>query len=412
FHQVVDQDVQALAGLRQVLSGGDVVSVPHARRVLDAFPGVRLINGYGPTENTTFSTCRTVTAGDTTRVSIPIGTPISNSTAWVLDREMRPVPATVPGELYVGGDGIARGYLNAPALTAQRYVPDPFGPPGARLYRTGDRARWKDGSAEVRECGSAEVRGDGADSAPARNERTHALTHSRTAFLEFLGRLDGQVKIRGHRTEPGEVEAVLERHPSVATAVVAVREDVPGERRLVAYVVPARGTVADALPAALRTYARGLLPDHMVPAAVVAMETLPLTENGKVDRRALPAPRLQPTLRGAEPRTETERRLAAMWAEMLGVQRVGTDDRFFEIGGHSLLAVQMTGRLREEFGVIISLPRVLEADSVATLAAAVDAETAAMAAELEEELGLLSDDEVRALLEAEELHAAAGDGGR
>ncbi|MDB4948385.1 MAG: pcbAB [Gemmatimonadetes bacterium] len=370
FHQVVDQDVGAFAPLRQLLSGGDVVSAPHARRVLDAFPGLRLINGYGPTENTTFSTCRTVTRDDLERVSIPIGVPVASSTAYVLDERMRPVPACVPGELYVGGDGVARGYLNQPALTAGRYVPDPFAAtPGARLYRTGDRAR---------------RRADGA--------------------LEFLGRIDQQVKIRGHRTEPGELEAVLERHPSVASAVVVVRGDAGGDRRLAAYVVPARTADARDLPAHLREHVRGVLPEHMVPASVTVMDAIPLTANGKVDRRALPEPEpLRPDeADGTEPSTETERRLAGMWGELLRVERVYADDHFFALGGHSLLAAQMAARVREELGVGLSLPAVLKAGTVAALAAAVDAEVAAVQAELEAELAGLSDEEVRALLEAEE----------
>jgi amino acid adenylation domain-containing protein len=374
FHQVVDQDPQALVPLRQLLTGGDVVSVSHARRVREAFPRLRLINGYGPTENTTFSTCRTVAAEDLERASIPVGAPIANSTAYVLDGEMRPVPAGVPGELYVGGDGIARGYLRAPALTAARYLPDPFAAGGARLYRTGDRARrLPDGS------------------------------------IEFMGRLDGQVKIRGHRTEPGELEAVLERHPSVAGAAVTVREDVPGDRRLAAYVVPARGAegAADALPERLQAYARGVLPEHMVPASVTVLDALPVTPNGKVDRRALPAPRPRRPARMVEARTETERRLARTWCALLGVERVSADAAFFEIGGHSLLAAQMAARVREDFGVELGLTEVMAAPTLAGLAAAIDDAIAALTGELEAELAGLSDDEVRALLEAEELDGTA-----
>jgi amino acid adenylation domain-containing protein len=206
FHQMVDANLAGLGGLTQLLAGGDVLSVPHVRRVLEAHPHLRLVNGYGPTENTTFSCCHAVRPDDAERATIPIGRPIANTTAYVLDARLRPAPVDVPGELYVGGDGLARGYLRAPGLTAARYLPDPFSrDPGARMYRTGDRVRW---------------RPDGT--------------------LEFLGRADQQVKIRGHRIEPGEVQAVLERHPAVATAAVQVREDAPGERRLVAYVVPAR----------------------------------------------------------------------------------------------------------------------------------------------------------------------------
>jgi amino acid adenylation domain-containing protein len=206
FHQMVDASPETIGGLHQLLAGGDVLSVGHVARVLDGFPHVRLINGYGPTENTTFSCCRTVVADDAERASIPIGGPVANSTAYVLDGHLHPVPADVPGELFVGGDGVARGYLNAPGLTAERYLPDPFAErAGARMYRTGDRVR---------------RRPDGC--------------------IEFLGRIDEQVKIRGYRIEPGEVEAVLERSPSVTRAVVHVREDVPGDKRLVAYVIPAR----------------------------------------------------------------------------------------------------------------------------------------------------------------------------
>ncbi|HEU0016458.1 MAG TPA: amino acid adenylation domain-containing protein [Longimicrobium sp.] len=211
FHQMVDASLPALGGLRQLLAGGDVLSVPHVRRVLEAHPHLRLINGYGPTENTTFSCCHTVLADDAERASIPIGRPVSNSTAYVLGPALDPVPLDVPGELFVGGDGVARGYLGRPALTAEKYVPDPFSrAPGARMYRTGDRVR---------------RRADGT--------------------IEFLGRMDEQVKIRGHRIEPGEVEAVLARRDDVAAAVVDVREDAPGDRRLVAYVVPARPDAAE-----------------------------------------------------------------------------------------------------------------------------------------------------------------------
>ena len=212
FHQMVDTNLPGLGPLRQLLAGGDVLSVPHVRRVLDAHPELRLINGYGPTENTTFSCCHAIRPEDAERASIPIGRPIASTTAYVLNAGLRPVPVDVPGQLYVGGDGLARGYLRAPGLTAARYVPDPFSrTPGARMYGTGDRARW---------------RADGT--------------------LEFLGRIDQQVKVRGYRIEPGEVESVLDRHPAVAASVVHVREDAPGDRRLVAYVVPARADEPEA----------------------------------------------------------------------------------------------------------------------------------------------------------------------
>ncbi|HST62969.1 MAG TPA: amino acid adenylation domain-containing protein, partial [Longimicrobium sp.] len=221
FHLVVEERIQVLRGVRQLLAGGDVLSVPHVRRVLAELPGTALINGYGPTENTTFTCCHTVRADDGERASIPVGRPIANTYVRVLDAGMQPVPLGVPGELYAGGEGLALGYLTRPELTAEMFVADPY-LPGARLYRTGDRVRWRE---------SAGVDPSAADS------RTDALTHSRTAVLEFLGRVDTQAKIRGFRVEPGEIEAVLRREAGVAECVVIPREDVSGEHRLVAYVV-------------------------------------------------------------------------------------------------------------------------------------------------------------------------------
>jgi amino acid adenylation domain-containing protein len=375
FHQMVDANLPALGGLRQLLAGGDVLSVPHVRRVMEAHPGLRLVNGYGPTENTTFSCCHRIHAEDAERASIPIGRPIAGTTAYVLDAHLNPVPVDVPGELYVGGEGLARGYLNAPALTASRYVPHPFSAtPGARLYRTGDRLRW---------------RPDGT--------------------LEFLGRIDQQVKIRGYRIEPGEVEAVLQRDPSVAGCVVQVREDVPGERRLVAYVVPAPGAVDD-LPERVRARLRAELPAYMLPSAVVALDALPLTPNGKVDRRALPAPapRRDGGAPQAEPRTEVERALAAVWAEVLRADRVYLGDNFFELGGHSLLATQVVTRVRDALGVELPLAAVFEAPTLAGMAEAVEMAQLAAMAELLDDLDELSDEQVLAMLEAESAVVAGG----
>ncbi|HEX2079483.1 MAG TPA: amino acid adenylation domain-containing protein [Longimicrobium sp.] len=377
FHQMVDAGLDGLAGLTQLLAGGDVLSVPHVRRVLEAHPRLRLVNGYGPTENTTFSCCHRVHADDAERASIPIGRPIAGSTAYVLDAQLRPVPVDVPGELYVGGEGVARGYLRAPALTAARYVPHPFSAtPGARLYRTGDRARW---------------RPDGV--------------------LEFLGRIDQQVKIRGYRIEPGEVEAVLQRQACVAAAVVQVREDAPGDRRLVAYVVPAPGEAGDeAGPGPrIRAFLQEQLPAYMVPAAIVVLDALPLTPNGKVDRRALPAPAPQRAEEAAaEPRTEVERALAGVWAEVLRLERVYLNDNFFDLGGHSLMATQVVTRVREALGVELPLARVFAAPTLAQLARVVEeAQLEAMAA-LMADLDELSDEQVLALLAAEESAGAGG----
>jgi amino acid adenylation domain-containing protein len=379
FHQMVDANLPALSGLAQLLAGGDVLSVPHVRRVLEAHPALRLVNGYGPTENTTFSCCHRIRAEDAERASIPIGQPIAGSTAYVLDAQLRPVPTDVPGELFVGGEGLARGYLHGPALTAARYLPNPFSAtPGARLYATGDRVRW---------------RPDGT--------------------LEFLGRIDQQVKIRGYRIEPGEVEAALRRAPAVAACVVMVREDTPGDRRLAAYVVPAAGVEegADELASALRACLQEQLPAYMLPSAVVVMDALPLTENGKVDRRALPAPAVRrDDAPPAEPRTEVERALAAVWTEVLRTDRVYLNDNFFDLGGHSLLATQVVTRVREALGVELPLARVFEAPTLAQLSTAVEAAQLEAMAALMDDLDELSDEQVLALLEAE--GALAGGGGR
>ncbi|HKV12634.1 MAG TPA: amino acid adenylation domain-containing protein, partial [Thermoanaerobaculia bacterium] len=301
FHEMVDHGLEGLAPLSQLLAGGDVISPEHARRVLERHPGLTLIDGYGPTEGTTFTCCHRLAAPPQAGESVPIGRPIANTRAHVLDRRLDPVPVGVEGELYAGGEGLARGYLGRADLTAERFVPDPFGVPGERLYRTGDRVR---------------RRSDGT--------------------IEFLGRVDHQVKLRGFRIELGEIEAALTASSGVREAVVLAREDRPGDRRLVAYV--AGGVSVEELRRSLSER----LPGYMVPAAFVVLEALPLTSNGKVDRRALPAPE-QP---GSEeeyraPRTPVEEILAGIWADLLGIERVGADADFFELGGHSLLATRV-----------------------------------------------------------------------
>jgi len=272
----------------------------------------RVYDLYGPSEDTTYSTWTLRSAGGPTT----IGRPISNTQAYVLGAALLPLPAGVPGELYLGGRGLARGYLGRPGLTAERFVPDPFsGEAGARLYRTGDRARW---------------RADGT--------------------LEYLGRLDAQVKVRGFRIELGEVEAALRRGPDVTDCVVLARNDALGDTRLVAYVVGGAG--ADAL----RAHLRRSLPEHMVPAAFVSLDHLPLTPNGKLDRKALPEPDDAPARRGYEaPADETEEAVAGIWSDILRIERVGRWDNFFELGGHSLLAVQVISHVRQVLDVEISL---------------------------------------------------------
>ncbi|MFL5542160.1 MAG: amino acid adenylation domain-containing protein, partial [Longimicrobiaceae bacterium] len=353
FHQVVDAGAAGFEGLRLLMSGGDVLSPAHVARAGELLPGVRLMNGYGPTEATVFTCCHVIRPGEAEAGPLPVGRPVAGARVYVLDAALRPVPAGVPGELYVGGGGLARGYAGRPALTAGTFVPDPFsGIPGARLYRTGDRARWRaeTTSAEVRECGSA------LD--PRESERTSALPHSRTAVLEFQGRTDHQVKVRGYRIEPGEIEARLVEHPGVREAVVLAREDTPGDRRLVAYVVGEETAGAEAL----RAHLGKTLPAYMVPAAYVRLEQLPLTPNGKLDRRALPAP--EGDARAAReyeaPVGKVEQALAGIWAELLGVEQVGRWDDFFMLGGHSLLAVQMISRVRQAMEVELALAAVFE----------------------------------------------------
>ncbi|RYZ33087.1 MAG: amino acid adenylation domain-containing protein, partial [Myxococcaceae bacterium] len=334
FEQMALDQGAALAGVRQVLAGGDVLPVERVREHLARMPsGSVLVNGYGPTENTTFSATYALGAGDSVGRSVPIGRPLAQSTAWVLDASLQPVPVGVPGALYVGGDGLAWGYLNRPDLTAERFIPHPFATqPGARLYSTGDRVRWQvDGT------------------------------------LEFLGRTDFQVKLRGFRIEPGEVEAVLRQAPRVQEAVVLARKDASGDKRLVAYVVPA-GEGGDS--SALKAFVQKQLPEYMVPTAWVELSSLPLSANGKVDRKALPAPEA-PRVSDATvvaPRNAMEKALAAIWAEVLHLESVGIHDDFFELGGHSLLATQVVSRIRSTLGVELPLGDLFSAPTVATLA--------------------------------------------
>jgi amino acid adenylation domain-containing protein len=321
------------AGVRTLNLAGEALPAPLARELYAVGTIDRVRNLYGPTEDTTYSTLSLVEPGAEV---VAIGRPKANTRAYVLDRHMQPVPVGVAGELYLAGDGLARGYVGRPELTAERFVPDPFGAPGARMYRTGDRTRWR------------------------------ALGE-----LEYLGRTDQQVKVRGFRIEPGEVEAALGAHPSVGEVVVVAREDSPGDRRLVAYATPAAG--AAVVPAELRAFAGGRLPEYMVPSAILPLEKLPLTPTGKVDRRALPAP--ERTVDGGgyvAPSTATEEILAGIWADVLRTGRIGADDDFFAAGGHSLLAARVVSRIRDALGVEPPLRALFEAPTVAGLAARVD----------------------------------------
>ncbi|XXX81466.1 amino acid adenylation domain-containing protein [Sorangium sp. So ce134] len=340
--QMILQDadaVRSLEPLRVLMLGGEALPSALAAEVKRALPG-RLVNMYGPTETTVWSMTHEVREAEGV---VPIGRPIANTQVYLLDRHLEPAPVGVPGELYIGGAGVARGYHDRPALTAERFVPDPFaGAPGARLYRTGDVAR---------------RRPDGT--------------------VVFLGRSDQQVKLRGHRIELGEIEAVLGRHPAVLEGVVAVREDDPGAHRLVGYVVlkgapPPGAAPAPGLLAEIGAFLRARLPEAMVPATIVALPALPLTPNGKVDRRALPAPAPGPGEASRDPRTPVEELIAGLWAEALRRERVGVDDDFFQLGGHSLLAMQIVSRVRAAFHVELPLRVLFERPTVAALGAWVE----------------------------------------
>ena len=325
--------------LRYLLTGGDKADVQSIARILQHNPPEHLIQTYGPTEATQFVTAWDVTGVPAGATSIPIGRPIANTRIYLLDEQREPVPIGVSGEIYIGGAGVARGYLNRPELTAERFIPDPFSAePSARLYRTGDLGRY---------------RADGN--------------------IEFLGRNDFQVKVRGYRIELGEIESQLLGYGGIGEAVVVAREDAPGEKRLVAYVVRASES-GDAPIAAevLRGHLAGRLPEYMVPSAFVVLEQLPLTPNGKLDRQALPAPEGEAyASRGYEaPQGEVERSVAAIWVELLKVERVGRQDHFFELGGHSLLAVQLISRLREQRGVEVALAQLFAQPVLAEFARA------------------------------------------
>jgi acyl carrier protein len=301
-----------------------------------AEPGARvqrLLNAYGPTEITV---CATIAPGEDGTRRPAIGGPIANTRTYVVDERLQPVAVGVPGEICIGGIGVARGYLRRPGLTAERFVPDPFSAElGARMYRTGDRGRWLE---------------DGA--------------------LDYAGRMDEQVKVRGFRIEPGEIEAALRLHPDVADAVVIAREDVPGDRRLVAYVVPRPGHAPPSVPE-LKAAAAERLPEYMVPAHFVTLERLPLTPNLKVDRRALPAPDVG-SAAGAEfvqAEEGLEEALAALWASVLGVERVGVKDNFFELGGHSLLLARVQAGIQERLGREVAMVDLFRFPTVRTLAA-------------------------------------------
>lgn len=343
-----------------MLCGGEALSHELAGRLFTR--DAELWNLYGPTETTVWSTCQLVwqQAGARPRTSVPIGRPIANTHVYLLDKHLRPVPAGVPGELYIGGAGVARGYLNQPDLTAERFLPHPWSSrPGERFYKTGDLARYLD---------------DGT--------------------LEFLGRADQQIKLRGYRIEPAEIETLLQQHPAIHEVLVTLHENAPGDQRLVAYVVA--DTEQEVTQSLVRTYLRSRIPEYMLPSVVIALERMPRTPNGKLDWRALPAPQIvRPNVQEAyvAPRSPLEEHLAAMLAELLGVAQVGIHDDFFELGGHSLLAMQFIARISRTFPVQISLHRLFDAPTIAGLSEVIELL-------LIEKVTTLSADEIKETLQA------------
>ena len=336
FHLMVDERLDDLRSVRQLLAGGDVLSPTHVKRALESLEGGTLINGYGPTENTTFTCCHVMTHASQVATPVPIGRPIANTQVYILDPHQQPVPIGVAGELCIAGDGLARGYHNRPDLTQECFVPNPFGP--GRLYKTGDLARY---------------RPDGT--------------------IEFLGRMDTQVKLRGFRIELGEIETVLAAHPAVREAVVAMREETPGSKQLIAYVAPE--TPDPALPATLRAFLQRQLPGYMIPTAVVLLDALPLTPNGKVDRHALPSPEpLRLASPGAmiPPRTSQEERLAAIWSRVLDIEKISVHDNFFELGGHSMQAMQLTAQVAAALHLDVPVNILFSHPTIAKLSRALD----------------------------------------
>jgi amino acid adenylation domain-containing protein len=337
FNSVVDTEAEVLSGVPQVLVGGEALSVTHVRRAVERLPATQIINVYGPTENTTITCYYHVPrqSGAVALGSIPIGYPISNTQTYVLGQQQNLVPVYVIGELYTGGDGLARGYLNDPGVTAEKFIPNAFSKePGSRLYRTGDLARYLPGGE-----------------------------------IEFLGRLDGQVKIRGFRIELGEIEAALREHPQVSEAVVLTRESESVGVQLLAYVV-AEGDEAS-LPAELSVFLKRCLPEYMIPSVFVRLESLPLTPNAKIDRRALAERHLNLPERGesyAAPRTFVEELLVEIWSGALGIEKVGIRDDFLQLGGHSLLAIQLLSRIREAFQIELPVRSLFESPTIAEFA--------------------------------------------
>jgi amino acid adenylation domain-containing protein len=336
FNAVVDDEPEQLRGVQQLLVGGEAPSLEHIRRAQAVLPETQFINGYGPTETTTFACAYPIpTPLDPAWRSIPTGRPIRDTRVYVLDERLQPMPVGAVGELYIAGDGLARGYLRRPELTAERFLTDPFAVADERMYRTGDLVRWAP---------------DGT--------------------IRFVGRADGQVKIRGFRIEVGEIVAVLSQHPNIRSSAVVPREDMPGGKRLVAYLVTAEGT-APVTADAVREFLKEHLPEYMVPTYFVWLDALPVTANGKLDRAALPRPAGRPDL-GNEyvaPSTPLEQQLAAIWGDLLGISDVGAQDRFFDVGGDSLRTLRLATRVRQDLGLEVAVVHLFEHTTIREQAA-------------------------------------------
>ncbi|MCA2554877.1 MAG: amino acid adenylation domain-containing protein, partial [Microcystis sp. M04BS1] len=353
FNKIIDDDSQALSGIKQLLIGGEALSVAHVHKALETLPLTQIINGYGPTESTTFTCCYPIPKQlEATIKSIPIGCPISNTQVYILDKNLQPVPIGVVGELHIGGLGLARGYLNRPELTQEKFIPNPFekdevipptplnkrGNEPSKLYKTGDLARYlPDGN------------------------------------IEYVGRIDNQVKLRGFRIELGEIEAVLSQNQAVQSSCVIVREDNPGEKQLVAYIVPKLGvklTSGD-----LRQFLSDKLPGYMVPGAFVLLEFFPLTANGKIDRRALKAPsNTSDSDRFIEARNQLELNLVQIWSKVLKIDKISVQDNFFDLGGHSLLAPYLITQIKEQLGKEIAVTTIFQNPTIEQLATIIQTE--------------------------------------
>jgi len=335
---MIDEQPEALRQVPQLLAGGDVVSAIHARRYLDGATTNTLINGYGPTENTTFTCCHAMTDSESISDNVPIGRPISNTQVYVCGPDLNLLPVGVPGELLISGDGLARGYFNQANLTGEKFIPDPFSAiDGGRVYKSGDRVTFLD-----------------------------------KGLLRFEGRFDRQTKLRGFRIEIEGIENLLRAHTSIKEAACKVFEDAAGEKQLVAYVAFTYGSGFNS-EEAVKSYLRERVPDYMAPSTVVVMAELPLTRNGKVDRSALPLPGLRHrSVRYVAPRTITEETVARLWSELLGVAQVGAHDNFFELGGHSLTASRAVSKICEALGVEAPLRTLFEAPTVEEFSARLD----------------------------------------